>query len=196
MRLCGSLNILWHCLSLELEWKLTFSSPAATAEFSKFAGILNAALSQHTISMLYCAIFGWNVPLVSLSFLKRSLVFTILLFSSISLHWSLRLSYPSLLTQPYQQLIRRVSVHWSRPLWTLTVKGLSSPSWGHTILQSLARSDTICWQSNNAVLFYFTQNCLQDSIQHQCTEKLNFWHQYICFLKSLVNIHFFFTPEL
>ena len=27
MRLCGSLNILWHCLSLGLEWKLTFSSP-------------------------------------------------------------------------------------------------------------------------------------------------------------------------
>ena len=24
VQLCGSLNILWHCLSLELEWKLTF----------------------------------------------------------------------------------------------------------------------------------------------------------------------------
>ena len=24
-QLCGSLNILWHCPSLELEWKLTFS---------------------------------------------------------------------------------------------------------------------------------------------------------------------------
>ena len=32
-------------------------------------------------------IFAWNVPLVSLIFLKRSLVFLILLFSSISLHW-------------------------------------------------------------------------------------------------------------
>ena len=37
-QLCGSLNMLWHCLSLGLEWKLTFSSPTATAEFSKFAG--------------------------------------------------------------------------------------------------------------------------------------------------------------
>ena len=36
-----------HCLSLGLEWKLTFSSPMATAKFSKFAGILSAALSQH-----------------------------------------------------------------------------------------------------------------------------------------------------
>ena len=41
------LSTLWHCLSLGLEWILTFSSPVATAEFSKFAGILNAALSQH-----------------------------------------------------------------------------------------------------------------------------------------------------
>ena len=32
MQLCGSLNILWHCLSLGLEWKLTFSSPVATAD--------------------------------------------------------------------------------------------------------------------------------------------------------------------
>ena len=38
VQLCSSLNILWHCLSLGLEWKLTFSSPMATAEFSKFAG--------------------------------------------------------------------------------------------------------------------------------------------------------------
>ena len=38
------LNILWHCLSLGLEWKLTFSSSVAIVEFSKFAGILSAAL--------------------------------------------------------------------------------------------------------------------------------------------------------
>ena len=38
-------------------------------------------------------IFAWNVPLVSLIFLKRSLVFPILLFSSISLHWSLRKAF-------------------------------------------------------------------------------------------------------
>ena len=47
MQLCGSLNILWHCLSLRLEFKLTFSSPVVTAEFSKFAAILNAELSQN-----------------------------------------------------------------------------------------------------------------------------------------------------
>ena len=42
-------------------------------------------------------IFAWNVPLVSLIFLKRSLVFPILLLSSISLHWSLRKAFLSLL---------------------------------------------------------------------------------------------------
>ena len=43
-------------------------------------------------------IFAWNVPLVSLSFLKRSLVFPILLFSSISLHCLLRKAFLSFLT--------------------------------------------------------------------------------------------------
>ena len=47
---CGSLSIPWHCLSLGLEWKLTFSSPVATVEFSKFASILSAALSKHHLS--------------------------------------------------------------------------------------------------------------------------------------------------
>ena len=40
-------TFLWHCPSLGLEWKLTFSSPLATSEFSKFAGILSGALSQY-----------------------------------------------------------------------------------------------------------------------------------------------------
>ena len=46
------LNILWHCLSLGLEWKLTFSSPSASADFSKFAGSLSAALSQYHLLLI------------------------------------------------------------------------------------------------------------------------------------------------
>ena len=42
-------------------------------------------------------IFAWNVPLVSLIFLKRSLIFPFQLFSSISLHWSLRKAFLPLL---------------------------------------------------------------------------------------------------
>ena len=43
-------------------------------------------------------IFAWNIPLVSLVFLKRSVVFPILLFSSISLHCSLKKVFLSLLS--------------------------------------------------------------------------------------------------
>ena len=39
----------FHFSSLGLKGKLTFSSPVATAEFSKFPGILSATLSQHPI---------------------------------------------------------------------------------------------------------------------------------------------------
>ena len=42
-------------------------------------------------------IFAWNIPLVSLIFLKRSLVFPLLLFYCICLHWSLRKALFSLL---------------------------------------------------------------------------------------------------
>ena len=42
-------------------------------------------------------IFAWNVSLLSLIFLKRPLVFPIPLFSSISLHWSLKKAFLSLL---------------------------------------------------------------------------------------------------
>ena len=49
VKLCGSFNIFWHCHCMELEWKLTLSSPVATAEFSKFTVMLSAALSQHCV---------------------------------------------------------------------------------------------------------------------------------------------------
>ena len=49
--------------------------------------------SQTQLSDFHYFHFAWNAPLVSLIFLKRSLVFPILLFSSISLHWSLRKAF-------------------------------------------------------------------------------------------------------
>ena len=39
--------ILSHCPYLGLEWNLAFSSPVATTEFSKFAGLFSEALSQY-----------------------------------------------------------------------------------------------------------------------------------------------------
>ena len=67
--MCSSLSILLHCLSLGLEWKLTFSSPVATAEFSKFAGILSAALSQHHLSGFETAQLESRVMIYSLDVL-------------------------------------------------------------------------------------------------------------------------------
>ena len=49
--------------------KMTFSSPVATAEFSKFVGILSAALSQHHLSW-------FEIPQVE--FWKRSVFIPIL----------------------------------------------------------------------------------------------------------------------
>ena len=61
------LNILWNCLSFGLEWKLTFSSTVATAELSKFADILNAALLQpHSLGFLNSSA---GSPSPSISFL-------------------------------------------------------------------------------------------------------------------------------
>ena len=59
--------------------------------------ISSASVRSITFLSFIKPIFAWNVPLVSLIFLKRSLVFPILLFSSISLHWSLRKAFISLL---------------------------------------------------------------------------------------------------
>ena len=59
--------------------------------------ISSASVSSLPFLSFIEPIFVWNVPLVSLIFLKRSLVFPVLLFSSISLHWSLRKAFLSLL---------------------------------------------------------------------------------------------------
>ena len=63
-------------------------------------------------------IFAWNVPLVSRIFLKKSLVFPILLFSSISLHWSLRKAFLSLLAILYNSAFKWVYLSFSPLLFT------------------------------------------------------------------------------
>ena len=53
-------------------------------------------LGPYHFCPVFVPIFAWNIRLVSLIFLKRSLIFLILLLSSISLHWSLRKAFLSL----------------------------------------------------------------------------------------------------
>ena len=74
----------------------------------------------HTISVLslHEPIFAWNVPLVSLIFLKRSLVFPILLFSSVSLHWSLKKAFLSLLAILWNSAFRCLYLSFSHLLFT------------------------------------------------------------------------------
>ena len=59
--------------------------------------ISSASVRSITFLSFFVPVFAWNIPLVSLIFLKRSLVFPILLFTSISLHWSLRKAFLSFL---------------------------------------------------------------------------------------------------
>ena len=59
--------------------------------------ISSASFRSTQVPSFIVPVFAWNVPLVSLIFLKRSLVFPILLFSSVCLHWSLRKAFLSLL---------------------------------------------------------------------------------------------------
>ena len=71
--------------------------------------------SVRSIPFMSCIvpIFEWNVPLVSSMFLKRSLVIPILLFSSISLHWSLRKAFLSLLVSLWNSAFRWVYLSFS-----------------------------------------------------------------------------------
>ena len=58
-------------------------------------------------------IFAWKGPLVSLIFLKRSLVFPILLFSSSCFHWSLSKAFLSLLAVVWNSAFKRVYLSFS-----------------------------------------------------------------------------------
>jgi len=76
--------------------------------------------------------FAWNVPLVSLTFLKRSLVFPTLLISSISLHWSLRKAFLSLLAILWNSVFRWVCLLFSPlPLVSLLFSAIFKASSGN-----------------------------------------------------------------
>ena len=191
VQLCGRLNILWHCFSLGLEWKLTFSiqlsnghcwvfqvcwhiehstftespfriwkssteipSPALALSIvmlpkahlislCRMSGsrwvitpswlsvslrsfwytssvyfyplfLISFASVRSTLFLSFIVpIIAWNVPLVSLIFLKWSLVFPILLSSSISLHCSLRKVFLSLLANLWNSAFRWIHLFFS-----------------------------------------------------------------------------------
>ena len=78
----------------------------------------SASARSMTFLSFIVPIFAWNVPLVFLIFLKRSLVFPILLFSSISLHWSLRKAFLSLLAILWNSAFKWIYLSFSPLLFT------------------------------------------------------------------------------
>ena len=70
--------------------------------------IFSASVVPILLLSFIVPILAWNIPLVSLIFLKRSLVFPILLFPSISLHWSLRKAFLSLLASLWNSAFKWV----------------------------------------------------------------------------------------
>ena len=74
-------------------------------------------------------IMAWNVPLVALIFLQRSLVFCILLISSISLQWSLRKALLSLLVILWNSVSKWVYLSFSPlPLASLLFSAICKAS--------------------------------------------------------------------
>ena len=82
---------------------------------------LISSISVSSLPFLFflVPIFAWNVPLASPIFLKRSLVFPILLFPSISLHYSLKNSFLSL-----PAILWNSTVEYVFPLWDDYLKTL------------------------------------------------------------------------
>ena len=62
LQLCGSSDILWHCPSLGLEWKLTFSSPVATAEFFQICWHIECSILTASSFRIWNSLFGIPSP--------------------------------------------------------------------------------------------------------------------------------------
>ena len=98
-------------LWLSGSWRsFLYSSVYSCYLFKKYLLLL---LGPYHFCPLLCPIFAWNVPFISLIFLKRSLVFPILLFSSVSLHWSLSKAFLSLLAILWNSAFRWIYLSFS-----------------------------------------------------------------------------------
>ena len=116
---------LHHCDYLDLENLFLYSSSV----YSCCVLISSASVRCILFLFLYCPIFAWNVPLVSLIFLKRSLIFHIPLFFSISLHWSLRKAFLSLLSVLWSSAFKWVYLSFSPlPLASLLFSAICKAS--------------------------------------------------------------------
>ena len=122
--------------------------------------------------------FAWNDPLVTLIFLKKSLVFPILLFSSISLRWSLRKLFLSLLAIVWDSEFKWVHLSVSPlPLTSLLLPAICKAS-----------SD-----NHFAFLHFFFGAWFSSLPPVQCHEPPSIVHQALC-LSDLIPWIYFSLP--
>ena len=106
-RLCSSSSLFWLFESLR---SFLYSSSV----YSCYLFLISSASVRSILFLSFIVtIFAWNVPLVSLIFLKRSLVFPILLFSSISWLCSPRKAFLTLLAILWSSACRWVYLSFS-----------------------------------------------------------------------------------
>ena len=122
-------------------------------------------------------IFAWDVLLLSLIFLKRSLVFPILLFSSISLQWSLRKAFLSLLTVLWNSAFRWVYLSFS----PLSLTSLFSPPLQHFYLPYNISSTGVYYSSHRYSYIWTNFSCCPKS-----------FHRFSYFLLKTPKLYFFF----
>ena len=116
--------------------------------------------------------FAWNVPLVSLIFLKISLVFPILLFSSISLHWSLCIEKGFLISPCYSlELCIQTAISF-----------LFSFAFASLLSTAICKASS---DSNFAFLHFFFLRMVLVPFSLQCHEPPSIVHQALC-LSGLV----------
>ena len=104
-------------------------------------------------------IFAWNVLLVSLIFWKTSLVNPVLLFFSISLHWSPRKAFISVLAIFWNSAFRWVYLSFSPlPLTSLLFSAICKTSWDnhfyflHIFFLEMVLIPASCTMSRTSVL--------------------------------------------
>ena len=80
----------WVTIPSRLSWSLRHFLYSSSVYSYQFFLISSSSVGSLPFLSILVPIFAWNAPLIALIFLKRSLVFPILLFSSTSLHCSLK----------------------------------------------------------------------------------------------------------
>ena len=109
-RMCGSRWVITPSWLSESWRSFLYSSSVYSCHLFL---ISSASVKSIPFLSFIVPIFAWNLPLVSLIFLKKSLVFPFLLFSSISLYWSQRKFFLSLLALLWNSAFKWVYLSFS-----------------------------------------------------------------------------------